>query len=103
MEVEIDTAEFKLDWEDIQDDYTETVAEKVAEDAPKDSGDYADGIGTTRLDARTRIVHNKGDSYRLGHVLEYGTANQRPQPHYRPNHKPDEYQKAMTKVDIVKK
>lgn len=99
----IDDKEFILDYDDIQGEYTDKTAKKIQKDAPKNKGNYAKGIGVTKIDNETRIIHNKGKHYRLGHILENGTKNQKAQPHYRPNHKPEEYAEAMRKVDIKEK
>jgi Bacteriophage HK97-gp10, putative tail-component len=101
----IENIDFKLDYKKIQDQYAVEVANKIIKKAPVDRGNYASGIGTTRINENNVVVHNKGKHYRLGHILEKGTKGiraQRAQPHYKPNHKPDEYMKKMSAVDIIK-
>lgn len=101
----IEDVNFKLEYQDIQNRYAMDVANRVVRKAPRDRGRYATGIGSTRINESEIVVHNKGRDYRLGHILEKGTSgprSQRAQPHYQPNHKPDEYAKTMTAVDIIK-
>lgn len=119
-EMIIEEATFALDFEDIQWDYAEKTASKIRAKAPKRTGDYAAGIGVSQLQNGKPVngkgttpsnkvlkkydvvIHNKTKHYRLGHILEFGTVTQGPQPHYRPNHKPAEYEQEMMRVKIRK-
>lgn len=77
--------EIQLNGEEIIEKNCKKLAENIKKSAPKKTKEYANGI-TYRIDSGTGYVYNKGSHWSLGHILEFGTVKQRPQPHYRTNY-----------------
>jgi HK97 gp10 family phage protein len=73
--------------DEIVEKHAQDNADNISKKAPKRSGDYAKSFGVRKIEnskGTSYAVGSTNGQYRIGHILEFGTIKQKPQPHYRP-------------------
>lgn len=83
--IEVNNIEVEILALDVLQDFMPKAVKKVQSKAPIDTGEYKKDI-TFKIEKDNTpngIVYNKDKGW-LSHMLEFGTSNMSPKPHYRP-------------------
>lgn len=94
----------ELDYDSILSEFAPSAMNAVKKKAPERYGTYKQDI-TFTIVGSTIIVYVQAPQYRIAHILEFGSVNQRSQPHFMPGYNEVEkkYIEKMKNVDIKEK